>query len=443
MVQEIKFTFQLVELPRVDVSLSEIHHEATFSVLFRSIIKDVLQKYLPQLDLSEIGLLTQDSDILTAEDLNKTVEDIFYEFGVSFQITLRSSINGPDLSLSPSKMEGEISEPKAPISPKPSQSPPSAKINQQPSPSPLPPSTETPPPSVPRAPSVPPPPSYSPIAEKSKKKKGAALKRAKSAVKEDILESVLLDEEVAELSPSEVSMEKETETFPEVKKFEKSCALDYFDVMNPEKYYPLHLLISDTAQKSEGPTENLLTGERITKKVENLAFEVESSLIKVRPVFPGCSVVPQEIITDLQYPEDGITFYITPLVKSKIEDSRIEFIDYKENLIGKIDCPCEVKDPRYSRVVALYGILASSVPKILTLFGFDYLNELELTNVLPFLVNIFNTLSLGNFVAIAGIILSLIISIIIYYKRGDKSTKKEFQLGDLRENLRSRSRVKK
>lgn len=458
MAQDIRFTFKLINLPGIDSSFSELPYTASSNISFRTAIMEIIQKYLPHLDLSELALLTPDSDVITADDLEKTVEMIYYEFGDQFQITLRSSVNGPDLSVSRSKKETtgdltplEVPSPKAPSAPGSPPPPPAARPVPKPGRSPLPPSTEAPPPAVPPASS------YSSTPSKNKKKKGAALDRVKSAMKEEILSSALLDQEKEEspeeemmdemeMSSSEISVEKEpeteTESISDAKQFDKSCALDYFDVMNPEKYYPLHLTISDIAQKAAGSRENLLTGERTTRKVEDMAFKVESSLIKVRPVFPGCSVVPLEITTDLEYPEDKLTFYITPLVKDEIKDARIEFIDYQENVIGRIDCPCEVKDPRYSRVVALYGILASSVPKILTLFGFDAINELELTDVLPFLVNVFQSLSLGNFIGIAGILISVIVSIIIYYKRGDKSTRKEFQLGDIREKFRNRPKIR-
>ncbi|MHA1672282.1 MAG: hypothetical protein ACTSYI_01515 [Promethearchaeota archaeon] len=216
--------------------------------------------------------------------------------------------------------------------------------------------------------------------------------------------------------------------------FEKSCAVDYYDVMNPEKYYPLTVAISDAEQEERAKVENLLTGERIARKVEDLSIELDESVVKVRPIFPGCSVTPLEMFTDLEDPSAELTFYITPLVSDEIEESRIEIVDSHENIIFTIECPCEVKDPRYSRIIAMYGIAASSFPKILTIFGIDAVNEFDMGSILPSFLDTVGDISLGNLFGIAGIVISLIVSVIVYLNRGEKSTRKSFKLSDLRKS---------
>ncbi len=241
-----------------------------------------------------------------------------------------------------------------------------------------------------------------------------------------------LEEEFEESMEDDVSESEKISVETAPTHFEKSCAVDYYDVMNPEKYYPLTVAISDAKQEERAKVENLLTGERIARKVEDLSIELDESVVKVRPIFPGCSVTPLDMLTDLEDPSAELTFYITPLVSDEIKESRIEIVDSNENVVFTIECPCEVKDPRYSRIIAMYGIAASSIPKILTIFGVDAVNEFEIGSVLPSFLDAIGDISLGNLIGIAGIIISLIISAIVYLKRGEKSTQKSFKLSDLR-----------
>ncbi|MHA1619320.1 MAG: hypothetical protein ACTSVZ_08555 [Promethearchaeota archaeon] len=56
--------------------------------------------------------------------------------------------------------------------------------------------------------------------------------------------------------------------------------------------------------------------------------------------------------------------------------------------------------------------------------------------VLPSFLDAIGNITLGNLIGIAGIAISLVVAAIVYFTRGEKSTKKSFKLSDLRKNNR-------
>ena len=212
------------------------------------------------------------------------------------------------------------------------------------------------------------------------------------------------------------------------KEYQKNIAIEYFDKMNPKKYYPLIVNISDIEQATTISEENILTGERKTQVKEKMAVLLKSSIVKVKPMFPGCSIVPEERYTDLDKKEDKLIFYVTPLVDDEIEDGRIEFIDSEGNVFHSASTPSKVEDPRYARMIALYGGLASFLPRILDLLGFGFATDLEMATLLPFLQPLLGDMNLSNFIGISGIIITIIICIITVVVRKPNSVKKKFKV---------------
>ncbi|MHA1718473.1 MAG: hypothetical protein ACTSXK_03040 [Promethearchaeota archaeon] len=212
------------------------------------------------------------------------------------------------------------------------------------------------------------------------------------------------------------------------KEYQKNIAVEYYDKMNPKKYYPLLIDISDIEQETKISEENILTGERKTQVKEKMAVVLKSSIVKVKPMFPGCNIVPEERFTDLDEKEDKLIFYVTPLVDGDIEEGRIEFIDSEGNIFHEALTPSKVEDPRYARVIALYGGLISFIPKILETLGFSFVANLQMATLLPFMEFFFGDMNLSNFIGIAGIIVTAIISVITVLVRKPNSVKKKFKV---------------
>ena len=225
--------------------------------------------------------------------------------------------------------------------------------------------------------------------------------------------------------------ETDFEPEPEIKTYKKNLAVEYFEVMNPEKYYPLTLDISEAKIAHKATQENIFTGERSTQKQDEVEAELTSSLVTVRPVFPGCSITPPSLITDFDKSDDKLKFYVTPLVTDDLPDCRVEFLDTDNKIFHNISTPAKVDDPRYAKTVAAYGTLLSVLPKILLLFGIDVGGEVSVNDILP-LFAFLGSMNMTDFVGVGGAIIAFILGIFIWMSKKPKSTKKVFKMKDLR-----------
>jgi len=216
----------------------------------------------------------------------------------------------------------------------------------------------------------------------------------------------------------------------EVKPYHKNVAVEYYDVMNPENYYPLVVNISNIEIQDRDTRENLLTGERKTQKKTEMDLSLKTPLVYVRPLFPGCDVTPNQILTDLNKTEDTLEFFITPIVKGEIS-GKIEFVQ-DDHVVYSFPLDAEVKDPRYARTIAAYGLLASVFPKLLAFLDIDLGNAREITNVIPFLgkYKFFSSMSLTSFIAIAGGLIALIVGVLYFLRQSPSSKKKSYTLSN-------------
>ncbi len=230
----------------------------------------------------------------------------------------------------------------------------------------------------------------------------------------------------------ELSIISEEIKVPQIKTYRKNISIDYFNVMNPEKYYPMIVNIANIKQKKKIDQENIFTGERKTQKQDEMEVQLKSSSITVRPIFPGCSVTPLEIQTDFDSKEDEVTFYITPMVNDDLEECRVDFISSEDIIVHSVATPSKVQDPRYAKTIALYGTLASMIPKIFLFFEIDIGANNTVDRIAPWMETIFGSMTLSNFIGLFGIGIALIVSVAVFFKRKPKKILKKFQLKDLR-----------
>jgi hypothetical protein len=278
---------------------------------------------------------------------------------------------------------------------------------------------------------------------KEKKKEEAKTYRAKKAVSSELTKSkkaimaadMEMEEDLLMASPEAgASLLDEAlshaPTEPDVQTFEKNISLEYFDKMNPEKYYPLVVDIANIEQAYIAPEENLFTGERKIQTKEKTEFKLKTSIVMVRPVFPGCVVSPPEIRTDFKDEKDRLTFYITPLVKDSVE-GRIDFVN-EGIIVHTLKAPTSVDDPRYAKTIAAYGSMASVLPRIFPFFGIDFGQEMTVDETVPMLTSVFGGMVLANVIAILGVVIALVVGGFVYYSKKPNSVKRKFTIGDLR-----------
>ena len=224
------------------------------------------------------------------------------------------------------------------------------------------------------------------------------------------------------------SMELEDEDYES--EYLKQISMEYFDRMNPQNYYPMTISISDIIEAKKAAVVNPLTGERKVQKQAEIEATLKDPIVTIRPTIPGCSVVPSVIDTDFSYTKDEVTFYITPGVKGEIL-GKIEFLN-EGKAIYSYDFEAKVVDPRYARVVAFYGILASFVPKIITLLGVDLWLGTTLNDLWGVAENTVGNMSIASLIAIGGIIPVLAISMLVGQRLKPKSSKIQYKLSDFR-----------
>ena len=152
--------------------------------------------------------------------------------------------------------------------------------------------------------------------------------------------------------------------------------------------------------------------------------------VTIKPTIPGCNVVPNELKTNFDEAEDTITFYITPEVKGDIQ-GKIEFLN-EGDIIHTEDFKGKVVDPRFARVIAIYGIVGSFVPKILSVLGFNLGLNYTLYQLWAISTDTFGGLSIASLIGLAGILPVVAISLLVRQKLQPKSNKTQFKLKDFR-----------
>jgi hypothetical protein len=279
----------------------------------------------------------------------------------------------------------------------------------------------------------PPPPaesreSYPPM--KAKEESSGRRMHRERAKSEKRADGLMMDEEVEEEVEAPKSLlELKEETAQE---FKKHLSIEYFDRMNPEKYYPLIVDIADVKQALKAAEENVFTGERKIQKQEDMTVVLKSTIVTVEPLFPGCVVTPAVLTSDFSLEQDIVTFYITPLVSDDLKECKIQFLDSERHVIYSIATPTKVDDPRYAKAIATYGTIASILPKALILFGIDIGESIQLTDILPVIQGMFGAMKLTDFIGIAGAILFVLIGVIVFLKRRPRKVKRSFKVGDIR-----------
>jgi len=264
------------------------------------------------------------------------------------------------------------------------------------------------------------PPSATEEVEKTeeKKRKAKDFKMAKPDVK-GLPEATDADDEHEEFGEEVLTTGKKAAKT----QYDKSISVDYFDVMNPENYYPVVVDIADIEQAWKPVEENIITGERKVQVKEKAVFETDS--VTVRPVFPGCTVAPAELDADLTKPKEVLTFYVTPLVRGGIK-GELHFLA-KGKIVHKTELPAAVKDPRYGRMITLYGLIASMVPKLSTLFSIDLGAMLSVALGVSLTGEI-----LTSIIAVGGTGIPAIFGMLYYATHRPKNAKLQLHVSDFR-----------
>ncbi|MFN3198134.1 MAG: hypothetical protein ACE366_06920 [Bradymonadia bacterium] len=141
----------------------------------------------------------------------------------------------------------------------------------------------------------------------------------------------------------------------------------YFARMNPQKLYPVMVAF----------TREQLAKAAGVAQVEGAQLELDARdpVITVVPVFPGCLCTPQQLQVDLTPETVEVRFWLTPLVRGRLGDARVE-IHQHGRCLDRIPTPAKVADQALTRMVAVGSALAPLGSKLLEKSGLDPLTLL-------------------------------------------------------------------
>ncbi|NHJ05952.1 MAG: hypothetical protein EAX90_14085 [Candidatus Heimdallarchaeota archaeon] len=238
------------------------------------------------------------------------------------------------------------------------------------------------------------------------------------------------DTEIADEEKKDIPTVMKEKIIEEEKEYVKHISMGYYDRMNPQNYYPLTLSISDIIEATKAPIVNPLTGERKVQQQSKMEVELKDPIVTIRPTIPGCSVVPRELETDFDKSKDEVTFYVTPGVKGKIV-GHIKFIN-EGKLIHTTNFEAKVVDPNFARLVAFYGILASFVPKIISILGINLGLNATLNGLWDIAEGTFGNMTIASLIAVGGIIPVILISLAVRRKLKPTSCRIQYKIADFR-----------
>lgn len=193
--------------------------------------------------------------------------------------------------------------------------------------------------------------------------------------------------------------------------FVKAVQIDYFEIMTPNKTYPFKIVVSDEIKTEElkkallESVEKYLQSEKEAGMFEELKIILESSIVNLKLIMPGCIVAPSEVLIDFTDDVNNVTFYVTPLSRGKMEG-------YIEFLSGDYSFSKILLNPniRPTRSITVYGSLISVIPLVFSLLGLDILSSFKLVG----------NFDITHLIAILGIIISMIIGSVLLIRSDPK-----------------------
>lgn len=149
-------------------------------------------------------------------------------------------------------------------------------------------------------------------------------------------------------------------------RYKRKILARYFRQMHPLQNYPLFLAIDkeDLKPMEVAKTTNVSKG-----------YSSDQPWIEVIPNFPGCLVVPQRMMLNIQAPHTDCKFWITPLVADHLKEARVDLC-YQNVIVQSVPLPAKINK---KRVAQSFGALSLILPTLYPLFhswGIDLLEWL-------------------------------------------------------------------
>ncbi len=197
----------------------------------------------------------------------------------------------------------------------------------------------------------------------------------------------------------------------------KNISCTWYNQMIVNKTYPILLKISDREQDKKRKMSSFISGEQITQEHLSVKFDPDLD-IQIRAEFPGCLVTPLDRTFSPKEKDVMLRFYVTPLVKGKV-DASITFIQNGKT-VDSIPLNGKVGDHRVAKIISSVGVLVSVLPSFFAfLFGVTVQEFLSKRVGSDFSV-------IWNIGTIFGGLFLILLGLILYRMEYEKSKRKTY-----------------
>ena len=201
----------------------------------------------------------------------------------------------------------------------------------------------------------------------------------------------------------------------------------YYNRMNSHKIYPFTVSLSSFAKKvMRQQIGNIISGEREAETQADFELSRDTNQIMVEPLISGCLVQPTFQYVDPEKLPAELTFYVTPLVESGLQATKLQgFLIIKSELgtiLQKMPLSnISVVSNRVSKIAAIVGAIGgASLPVMDFLFPLGLQNAVtdQLSYALPEIANSINIRELLTVGQISIFVLCISFGIFWYWRKG-------------------------
>ncbi|MHA2032027.1 MAG: hypothetical protein ACW99Q_21870, partial [Candidatus Kariarchaeaceae archaeon] len=201
----------------------------------------------------------------------------------------------------------------------------------------------------------------------------------------------------------------------------------YYNRMNSHKIYPFTVSLSSFAKEVKRQRMgNIISGEREAETQADFELSRETNQIMVEPLISGCLVQPTFQYVDPEKLPAELTFYVTPLVESGLQATKLQgFLIIKSELgtiLQKMPLSnISVVSNRVSKIAAIVGAIGgASLPVMDFLFPLGLQNAVtdQLSYALPEIANSINIRELLTVGQISIFVLCISFGIFWYWRKG-------------------------
>ncbi|MHA1945765.1 MAG: hypothetical protein ACXAC6_05780 [Candidatus Hodarchaeales archaeon] len=201
----------------------------------------------------------------------------------------------------------------------------------------------------------------------------------------------------------------------------------YYSRMNSHKIYPFTVSLSSFAKKvMRQRIGNIISGEREAETQADFELSGDTYQIMVEPLISGCLVQPTFQYVDPEKLPAELTFYVTPLVESGLQATKLQgFLIIKSELgtiLQKMPLSnISVVSNRVSKIAAIVGTIGgASLPVMDFLFPLGLQNAVtdQLSHALPEIANSINIRELLTVGQISIFVLCISFGIFWYWRKG-------------------------